>query len=143
VSLGRIAIAVAVWLLVAPCLGEDAIAYRQTVERAAAAHLEALSGIVRGEAPAGADAAAHAQALVGLAAEMPRLYPAGSEGPGSQARREVWSQASAFAGAHNTYAQSAAAMLKAAQSGDAATLAPAFSTLALACKGCHDRFVRN
>lgn len=142
-SLGRIAIAVAVWLLAAPSFGEDVIAYRQTVERAAAAHLQALSGIVRGQSPAGADAAAHAQALVGIAAEMPRLYPAGSEGPGSQARPEVWSQASAFAAAGTTYAQGAAAMLKAAQSADAVTLASAFSTLALACKGCHDRFVRN
>lgn len=140
---GRFAIVVCACLLAAPCLGEDAIGYRQNVERAAAGHLEALSGIVRGESPAGADAAGHAQALVAIAGEMSRLYPAGSQGRASQARPEVWSQASAFTAAQATYARSAAATVKAAQSGDAASLASAFTTLALACKGCHDRFVRN
>jgi cytochrome c556 len=98
---------------------------------------------VRGEAPAAAEAAPHARALGDLATQAARLYPAGSGGGLSRARDAVWSQPAAFAAQQAAYAAATAVLVQAAAGADPALLAAAFGDVALACKGCHDRFVRD
>lgn len=79
-----------------------------------------------------------AEAIAADAKKIPALFPAGSTGPKSRAKPEIWQDFPKFEKSAADLSTSAAALAKAAQSGgDAGSAA---KIMFGNCKGCHDAF---
>jgi cytochrome c556 len=116
------------------------IEYRQEVMEAVGGHTGALKLLVTGKIDRPQDAKAHVLALDALARIVdPSLFPAGSGEGKTEALPAIWEKPAEFKKAISDFQTAVAAL---AQKADAAPaeMADAFSAMAKACKGCHDKF---
>jgi cytochrome c556 len=99
-----------------------------------------LAGFAKGDATA--PDARKAAALLATAGNMDRWWPRGTaKGAGdSKASPAIWTDGRRFAQRITQYRTAAAAMNKAAQSGDKALVAAQLPALGASCKGCHTDF---
>jgi len=84
-----------------------------------------------------------ARQIVNASRDLPNWFPKGS-GPESGAKTKtkplVWTQAAKFKSAQITFANQAAALQRAAQTGNGPILQGEARKLGATCKGCHDTF---
>lgn len=144
-ALHRSRIAIAAALLVgcggvAFAAGSEALVEkREAAMKQAGGALKALGGAAKAGS-VDAEAAAKAQVLVDLAAEIPALFPEGSITEKSRALPEIWSDKAGFEAKTKAFAEAAATLLAAAKTGDAAALGAAVDGAGASCGGCHKAF---
>lgn len=78
--------------------------------------------------------------LVRWARTLPTLFPDGSNVAPTHARPEVWTNRSQFNARAQAYADAAAKLATAAESGDKPSFAAQWATVRDTCKACHDSF---
>jgi cytochrome c556 len=142
-------------LLIAQAIGagdrpEAVVKYRQSVMKAMAAHMTAISIVVRQEIANDRQLAAHAEAIHELSVELGEFFPAGTDAGKvkSAARPEIWRQPAEFKAAGAKLERESAKLLQFAhQSGTHSNAAPTDALLAsqvdavgAACKACHKAF---
>ncbi|MDP8912593.1 MAG: cytochrome c [Pseudomonadota bacterium] len=113
---------------------------RQARMKALGGSMKTLTGFAKGERTA-ADAR-KAAAVLSAARDMHRWWPQGTaKGAGdSKASPAIWTDKQRFAQRVAEYRQAAAAMDKAARSGDAAQVRAQLPALGASCKSCHTAF---
>ncbi len=117
------------------------IEYRQAVMSAQAGHMGALARIVRGEADFPEDVPAHARALHDLADMILPAFPEGSlEGAETDALPAIWEDWEGFSASVEEFRTATAALVAAADGGDAAAVGAAFGEVGNGCRSCHDDF---
>jgi len=115
--------------------------YRQSVMKAFGAHAAAIKTALSDEPALAGDVVAHARAIEALSASIPKMFPEGSGEGDTYALPSVWSDSAGFAAAATKNAELAAALVKAAESGDQAAALAAFGALGKdGCGGCHGVF---
>lgn len=143
-------------LLIAQSIGagdrpEAVVKYRQSVMKAMAAHMTAISMVARQEIANDRQLAAHAEAIHGLSLGLGELFPAGTDAAKvkSAARLEIWRQPAEFKAAGAKLESESAKLLQLAQQrGAASNAAPNFharlasqvDAVGAACKACHKTF---
>jgi cytochrome c556 len=116
-------------------------AYRQNVMKAFGAHAAAIKTALVDETALAGDVVAHARAIEALSASIPKMFPEGSGDGDTYALPTVWSDSAGFSAASTKNAELAAALVKAAESGDNAAALAAFGALGKdGCGGCHGVF---
>ena len=118
---------------------EDQIKYRQAVMEAIGGHTSAASLIARGLIERD-ELALHARALQTLTADIPALFPEGSDFGDTRAKDEIWEEWDDFVEASNASKASAEKLVAAVESGG--DIAGAFRDVGDGCKGCHRQFRR-
>jgi cytochrome c556 len=119
---------------------EDALDYRKAVMTSFRGHIGASSMIVRGLVENDGHLAGHAAGIAAGAAELDRIFPAGSNVGESEALPAIWDDAEGFATAVDNMQAAAAAFVEAAESGDAEAIGAAFRNVGMGCRGCHDNY---
>jgi cytochrome c556 len=117
----------------------DPIASRQVMMQLSAGTF----GEMKMVADAGGDLAPlsfGARALTRWARSIPGMFPAGSMGPQSHARAEIWSNRADFEARAAAYQAAATQLAEAARAGDRAAFNSAWDTTRQACQACHERF---
>jgi len=114
--------------------------HRQGVMRATSGHMAALAAILLDGAPFEENLALHGTALAGLLADIPALFPEGSEHPESDALPETWSDWDTFVDRAGTTGERAASLGEATQGGDRMAMIQAFQALGESCGACHESF---
>jgi cytochrome c556 len=143
-------------LLIARSIGagdrpDAVVKYRQSVMKAMAAHMTAISMVVRQEIANDRQLAAHAEAIHGLSVDLGEFFPAGTDAAKvkSAARPEIWRQPAEFKAAGAKLESESAKLLQLArQKGTASNAAPNLHALltsqvdavGAACKACHKTF---
>jgi cytochrome c556 len=113
---------------------------RQARMKALGASMKTLTGFAKGEGTA-ADARNAAAVLI-AARDMPRWWPRGTAKSvgDSKASPAIWAEQPRFQQRIAEFRQAAAAMDKAARSGDAAQVRAQLPVLGGSCKSCHTAF---
>ncbi len=119
---------------------EDALDYRKAVMTALRGHIGASSMIARGLVDNDGHLVGHARGLAAGAAELNRIFPAGSNVGESGALPAIWEDAEGFAEAVANMQAAAEAFVEAAESGDAEAIGAAFRNVGMGCRGCHDNY---
>lgn len=115
--------------------------YRQSVMKAFGAHAAAIKTALTSETALAGDVVAHARAIEALSASIPKMFPEGSGEGDTYALPSVWSDHAGFTAAATKNAELAAALVKAAESGDNGAALAAFGALGKdGCGGCHGVF---
>ena len=84
-----------------------------------------------------------ARTLARWARTLPSLFPAGTNLPTSKALPAVWSDRAGFEARATAYAEAAARLAEAAQSGDRAAFLARWTETRATCSGCHDTYRRS
>lgn len=114
--------------------GDEAIAKRIEL-------MKSNGGTLRGAGSATGDGAiTAAQTLVDNFAMLGTLFPEDSMEGNTKALPSVWSDNEGFLVAYNTANGAAAALLTAAQAGDAAAYGAAVKAMGATCGGCHANY---
>ena len=112
--------------------------------RQAAFHLSAATfSAMRPTVEKGGDVKPLAFGARGLnhwASALPALFPADTQLPESHARAELWSNRADFVAKAGVYQQATAALVQAAQAGDAGAFKTAYGAVGASCKACHDLY---
>jgi len=87
-----------------------------------------------------ADFMAQAQALQELSSQPWAYFTADGEYPPTRAKHEVWSQATEFKRAQDSYIASVDALVKVSGSGDLPAIRSSVDAVQKSCKSCHDQF---
>ena len=119
---------------------EDALDYRKAVMTALRGHIGASSMIARGLVANDGHLVGHAEGLAAGAAELHRLFPAGSKVGESEALDAIWEDAEGFAAAIAAMEEATAAFVEAAKGGDQEAIGGAFRNVGMSCRGCHDNY---
>lgn len=119
---------------------DEIIKYRGRVMEAAKNHSGAAGQIVNGQIELKKHLLGHARALNDILADVPSLFPEGSDFGETDAKAEIWKNAEEFAKASKDSADKAAAFLKAVESGDDGTIRSSYDALGDSCKSCHKKF---
>ena len=119
---------------------ENYIKYRQAMMKAIGGHMGAATQIVRGKVLPAGHLAMHAKALAELTADLPSLFPEGSDFGETQAKPEIWEQWDKFEQAAGAAKTATAQFADAVAGGDQATIAAAHKKVGEACKGCHKHY---
>jgi cytochrome c556 len=80
------------------------------------------------------------RALARWARTIPAMFPAGSNLPNSKALPAIWSDRPGFEARATAYAEAAARMAEAAQSGDRAAFLARWTEVRATCSACHDGY---
>lgn len=115
----------------------NVIAERRDGFRMFGASMEAIQRIVEGRQPP-AGAVAPARAIAAHAPKIKELFPPGSDRGGeTRALPAIWSDRAGFERVADAFVTQANALVAAAESGNAATLASALQATGQACGACH------
>lgn len=123
--------------------GEKAAYERHERFEALGKAFKTLGDELKKDAPDIARIKESAAAINGDAGQLRTWFPAGSgpqDGVKTEALEAAWKQPDAFAQATTKFAEAAAALNAAAQTGDLAQVRGAVLPLGGTCKGCHDKF---
>ncbi|MBA3669921.1 MAG: cytochrome c [Sphingomonas sp.] len=104
--------------------------------------MKSLARQIKSGAPDMADVQNHAAVMNGLAQKAATWFPAGT-GPNVRktgAKAEIWQKPEDFAAKMKAFQIAAGTLNRAAQTGNAASAAAAFSDLGKSCKACHDSY---
>lgn len=133
-------------ILTLPLLAADqpeaAIKYRSLVMKAMGAHMNAMSMVVKKQVSDRSRLAVDAEALRGLAAGLPALFPKGT-GPDvarTAAKPDVWQRWPEFNAASKRLESETARLLQLARGKDAAAFDKQFEAVNAACNECHQQF---
>jgi cytochrome c556 len=119
---------------------EPAIKYRQNVMSAMGGLAGTAVGQLRDGFTFGPDLKGVAAAMQALSADIPALFPAGTDAGETKAKSEVWSERQAFEDAASKAKEKIAAFAAAVDQGDRKAIFGAFKEVGETCKGCHDDF---
>jgi len=122
--------------------GAGAIKYRQAVMKAVGGHMGAMATILGGGGSM-ADFKGHAHAMAELAKVSQNIFPKGSDqmAGNTGAKDEIWDQPAEFKKVLAAFESNAAALAKAADSGDKGKIGAAMGGLGKgSCKACHEGF---
>lgn len=117
------------------------IKLRQSVYTVVGAQVTQMGAMVSGRAPF--DAAAFkkaAERTAFMATIAPDVFPAGSTGPSSKAKAELWQNSADFNSLMADFGAKTAALAKAADGGSLEAVRPAFIAATGTCKACHDKY---
>ena len=115
------------------------IEYRQQTMKAAAGHLRAAKAMAVGGLRVPGHLETHAEALERIASLLPGLFPEGSDGGESDAKRAIWNDPEAFQQAVDEYAEAVETFTRAAElPGKVAR--EGYYRVQESCKGCHKKF---
>lgn len=119
-----------------------AIEQRQAGMKRIGSSMKTLVGFSKGDVADPAQARQAAATIHGLARQLPGWWPAGTAaGVGkSKAKPEIWQQRRQFSQRAAALRAAAAAMERAAGTGDKAKVGEQVKTLGGTCKGCHDLY---
>ncbi len=120
----------------------DVIRYRQTVMRAIASHLKALTPISAKKVPFAKHAVLHAQAVVELSKVLGELFPKGT-GPSSgetDAMDSIWKDAKAWNQSLESFRLEATRLAAAASVGEFTALRAQVEVTNDSCAACHTSF---
>jgi cytochrome c556 len=120
----------------------DIVKYRQSVMKAMAAHMTAMSLVVKKQISDRSQLAAHAAALRDLSGGLPKFFPrgTGSDKTKTAAKNEVWQRFPEFEAAFQKLRRESTVLADAAKRGDAKAFDAQFENVANACAGCHRIF---
>ncbi|CCQ74300.1 cytochrome c [Magnetospira sp. QH-2] len=130
--------ALAVMMLTATAASADTmkqIENRQAFFKAVKVHMGALVGVAKG-APYSGETKLHAQGMLALAMQAPRMFPEGSDMGETGALPGIWEKPEDFKKALAAFLAGAEMAVKA----DGGSMAAAVGALGKSCKGCHDTF---
>ncbi len=123
--------------------GLAALKDRQVHMKALGAAGKALSDQLRSSTPDAAIVKAQTAKIAAAAAALPSWFPAGS-GPETKAKTRalavVWTDGAEFGADAQHFREAADKLNAAANSGDMASVGPAFLATGHACGACHDKF---
>lgn len=119
---------------------EPAIKYRQNVMSALGGLAGTTVGQLRDDFAYGPDLKSVAAAMQALSADIPALFPPGTDFGETKAKPEVWSKRQEFEKSASKAKEAIAAFSAAAEKGDRKETFAAFKGVGDACKGCHDDF---
>lgn len=134
-----------VFLATAARSADDApslVKYRQSCMKSMTAHMSAVSLVVKKKVTRRTDLAAHAEAIHALSADLPGLFPKGTDPSKvtTAALPAVWSQAEKFAAAARTLERESGRFAELARKGDASGFDAQFANVSDACNACHKTF---
>jgi len=120
----------------------DIVKYRQSVMKAMAAHMTAMSLVVKKQVSDRSQLAAHAAAIGDLGGGLPKFFPrgTGSDKTRTAAKNEVWQRFPEFEAAFLKLQRESDVLAVAAKRGDAKAFDAQFENVANACGGCHRTF---
>jgi cytochrome c556 len=120
----------------------DIVKYRQSVMKAMAAHMTAMSLVVKKQISDRSQLAAHASALRDLSGGLPKFFPrgTGSDKTKTAAKNEVWQRFAEFEAGFAKLQRESNVLADAAKRGDAKAFDAQFENVANACAGCHRTF---
>jgi cytochrome c556 len=114
----------------------DAIKTRQDAMKGNGAAMKAIKAVVEANGPA-ADVVAPAQKIADTGANIPNLFPVGSDKGETSAKPEIWANWDDFKSKGDDLKAQADMLVSAAQSGDMATVKAQFEKVGAACGACH------
>jgi cytochrome c556 len=133
-------------LLSVPALAADnaagVVKYRQSVMKAMAAHMTAMSLVVKKQVSDRSQLAAHAAAVRDLSGGLPKFFPrgSGSDKIMTAAKNEIWQRFPDFEAESLKLQHESNSLTDAAKRGDAKAFDAQFENVANACAGCHRTF---
>lgn len=121
-----------------PALADAAkqIEARQTFYKAVKVHMGGLVPVAKGQMKFSEETRLHAQGMLALAMQAPRMFPEGSDFGDTGAKPEIWENKAEFQAALDAFLKAAQMAAKA----DAGSIGAAVGGLGKSCKGCHDDF---
>lgn len=122
---------------------EATIDYRQGVMRAIGGNVGAFAAVVVDGADFGDNLKMHTSQLVALTADIPALFPEGSDFPDTDAKEEIWDDWDRFVELANDTRDAAEALHAAVEAGDEDEFPIRFRNLGQSCQACHDDFRRD
>ena len=120
----------------------DLVKYRQSVMKAMAAHMTAMSLVVKKQVSNRSQLAAHAAAVRDLSNGLPKFFPrgTGSDKTKTAAKNEVWQRFGEFEAASVKLQRESNSLAEAAKRNDANAFDAQFENVANACAACHRTF---
>ncbi|MGD8208136.1 MAG: cytochrome c [Thiohalocapsa sp.] len=119
---------------------EQAVKYRQNVMSTMSGLAGTAVGQLRDGFSYGPELSAVAAALQAVTADIPSLFPEGTDFGETEAKPEIWSDSAGFAEKSKEAADAAAAFAEAVESGDKKMMLGAFKAVGDSCKGCHEAY---
>jgi len=119
---------------------DAAIKYRQNVMSALGGLAGTVVGQLRDGFSYGPDLTGVAAGMETLSADIPALFPAGTDMGDTKAKPEVWSKRTEFEEAASKAKDKIAAFAMAVKHEDRKAIFGAFREVGESCKGCHDDF---
>lgn len=116
------------------------IKYRQQVMETMGGLMGIVGGRLRDGLDFGPDLGATAAALVAVTADIPALFPAGSDFGETDALPKVWTDGADFAASAKEAADAAVGLAAAVKGGDRQAMLSAMQKVGQACKGCHSDY---
>ena len=138
---GMTAIAMAVMLCagMAALAQQDAIKARQAAMKANGQALKSIDRIIRADGNP-ADVLAPANKIADIAAQIPSLFPPGSNGGKTEADPAIWQKFDDFAAKAANLQSQARMLAAAAQTGDLAIVRAQFDKMVQGCGDCHKSY---
>ena len=120
----------------------DMIRYRQSAMKGNGDYMAALNAYAKGEVTIVKKETikAYAAAIAGTAAEIPGMFPAGTDTGRTNAKPEIWSKAADFTAATKRLSEEATKLSEIAATGNEAGMKEQIGKVAQACGGCHQAF---
>lgn len=119
--------------------GDDVVKTRQAAMKSMGVQLKAIKGIIDAGGMA-ADVISPANRIADIAAQIPALFPIGTDRGDTSAKPEIWQDWGAFAHEADELQAEARLLASAGGSGDIATVRAQFDKAANVCGDCHREF---
>ncbi len=119
---------------------EQAVKYRQNVMSTMGGLVGTSVGRLRDGFEFGPDLPTVAAALQAFAADIPALFPEGTDFGETKAKPEIWSDRQGFEDDAAEAASASESFAEAVKSGDKAMIMQSFKAVGDACKGCHKAY---
>jgi cytochrome c556 len=116
------------------------IAYRQKVMKSIGANMGAIGDIMKNELPLQENIAVHARALQLASGLIPSAFKKEIVQGRTEAMPAIWQEWDKYVAAANKLGEASAALVEAAQGGDAAAIDAALQAVGGSCGGCHKHF---
>jgi len=118
------------------------VKYRQSCMKSIGAHMSAMSLVVKKKVTRRTDLASHAEAIHALSANLPGLFPNGTDPSKvtTAALPAIWSEPAKFVAAAKTLERESARLAELARKGDAVAFDAQFARVGDACSACHKTF---
>ena len=119
---------------------ETYIQYRQDLMGNAKTHTKGIANVLKGKLSTKDNVVRHARALHEVTMMFPSGFPEGSDFGETSAKEKIWDERDNFNAAAKKNQDAAAALIKAAESGDMAAIGAAMKDVGKSCKGCHKEY---
>ncbi|HVO01440.1 MAG TPA: cytochrome c [Candidatus Cybelea sp.] len=117
-------------------VAQDVLKQRQDAMKGNGEALKTIDGIIKANGNPG-DVAAPANKIADTAAQIPSLFPAGTDQGDTGANKEIWQNFDDFKAKAANLQEQAKMLAAAGQAGDLATVRAQFDKVIAACTDCH------